>query len=250
MNTDERTLLKQLKQHANKDRAKHDEGYIKSHFKSLGCSIPSVRKIANEFYQQEQQNIKKRVDALWHESTNHEVLTIAILYFEPKQKRVRIQDWPMLKKWSAKIDNWAHSDGLSGIYAHLHEHHPEKIEPTLHLWNRSKNPWLRRLSLTSLLYYSNSRKTSPTKSRKILPLVQNLLNDPDVYVQKAVGWTLRECGNLYPKETGAFIQQHLDQLSPIAFTAATEKWEKTTKALFKEKRKQLRKYASTSKTNN
>ena len=43
------------------------------------------------------------------------------------------------------------------------------------------------------------------------------------YVQKGVGWTLREIGNVYPDEALAFLEANIGQLSAAAFTAATEK---------------------------
>lgn len=47
---------------------------------------------------------------------------------------------PLLKKWSTRIDNWAHSDSLSGIYARILEY-----SPTLLLWiyNKSTNDYQR-----------------------------------------------------------------------------------------------------------
>ena len=45
----------------------------------------------------------------------------------------------------------------------------------------------------------------------------------DYYVQKGVGWALRELHTVYPRETLPFIQLHLKNISPIAFTIAIEK---------------------------
>jgi len=92
----------------------------------------------------------------------------------------------------------------------------------LQAWSRSKNPWLRRLAVVSLLYYSAQRKTV-LPLPKILALIEPQLSHEHLYVQKGVGWALREAGNVYPDEVYVFLETHAHALSPAAFSAATEK---------------------------
>jgi 3-methyladenine DNA glycosylase AlkD len=74
----------------------------------------------------------------------------------------------------------------------------------------------------SLLYYSRSRR-SVLPSAKILPLIETLLTDEDRFVQKAIGWSLREALRPYPSDTITFIRSHVRDLSPIAFSEAKRK---------------------------
>jgi len=71
----------------------------------------------------------------------------------------------------------------------------------------------------------------------LIPLVENLLSDPDYFVQKGVGWTLRELYLAYPSETFKFMTGHFAQITLTAFAAASEK----LKPAEKEKLKALRK---------
>ncbi|QAU25443.1 hypothetical protein EO087_08525 [Dyella sp. M7H15-1] len=56
----------------------------------------------------------------------------------------------------------------------------------LEVWNHSTNPWKRRQSILSLLYYHRSRKVMLPSSR-ILSLIERLLADENRFVQKAIG---------------------------------------------------------------
>ena len=60
-----------------------------------------------------------------------------------------------------------------------------------------------------------------------LALVANqdreFLSAEEYYVQKAVGWTLRECYNAYPAETTKFITNNLSNIHSDAWYAASEK---------------------------
>jgi 3-methyladenine DNA glycosylase AlkD len=74
----------------------------------------------------------------------------------------------------------------------------------------------------SLIYYSSQReKVLPLK--KILDLIQPQLEFDHYYVQKGVGWTLREAYNVYPEKTFALVKKNIGKISAHAFSAATEK---------------------------
>lgn len=179
----------------------------------------------------------KAWDAVWSESRLFEAKIQPLLYYEGRLQTLDAKlHWPTLKGWAADIDNWEHSDRFSKIFAQLLEQSPDLVYPTLARWNRSRLPWLRRQSLVSLLCYDNLRERRPPV-RKILPLVNKLLADSDVYVQKGVGWTLRETGRAYPAETREFLRMHIRELSSIAFSAATEKLGKSEKQALKDLRK-------------
>lgn len=159
---------------------------------------------------------------MWRSGSSHEVKTVALLAIRSRVRELTERDWVWLSRFVRQVENWEHSDGLASILADLHERYPKITYPTLRAWNCSKHPWERRASLTSLLYYSAARKRPPP-ARRILTLVEPLVSDPHPYVQKAVGWTLRECGNVYPRETLAFLRCHARAFSAYAFSAATEK---------------------------
>lgn len=175
--------------------------------------------------------------AIWNDTENFEAKTLVLLYFETRLPHLDPKiHWPGLKRLAPDIENWDHSDRFSKIFAQMLEQAPDAVYPTLQSWNHSSKPWLRRQSVVSLLCFTNLRKVYPPV-RKILPLIKNLLEDPDMYVQKGVGWTLRETGRAYPAETLKFLHQHISRLSSIAFSAATEKLSKSEKQKLKDLRR-------------
>ena len=219
------------------------EDYIgggQSKLRYLGVRSPHMHEIMRKgfsFYEPDRKAVAKAWEEIWHASDCYDVMALALSWFDhPKQRAILRDHWPMLKKWSERIDNWAHSDVLSGIYARILEEDPALVYPTLQKWNRHKNPWLRRLSIVSLLYYSSQRKNPPPLA-KIVALVEPQIEFDHYYVQKGVGWTLREMGNVYPKETYRFLEKNIRRLSAAAFSAATEKLSKPQKDRLKELRK-------------
>jgi 3-methyladenine DNA glycosylase AlkD len=164
-------------------------------------------------------------DAVWRDAQHHEVKTQALYYCASRRKPDEFRQlWPVVQGWIETVDCWDTSDELSSIYARILEVDAlaDQVYAVLQSWNKSPNPWKRRQSILSLLYYSRSRR-SVLPASKIFPLIEALLKDSDRFVQKAVGWALREAVIPYPAETEAFIRCHAQTLSSLAFTEATRK---------------------------
>ena len=226
--------------------AQNPEAYIgggQSKLKYIGLKVPDLRstmKNGFSFYQEEQEDIARIWDYIWHHSDTYEVMSLALIWFEGFKDHKELKKyWPLLKKWSSRIDNWAHSDGLCGIYARIFEHDPGLFK-TFSAWNRSKNPWLRRISLVSLFYYSSQRDRVPPLP-KVISLLKPQLDYDHYYVQKGIGWTLREAGNIYPNEVYAFIETHIHRIRPEAYSAATEKMPTKKREYLKSLRKNRKK---------
>ncbi len=141
-----------------------------------------------------------------------------------------------MKAWANRVENWEHADALGYLYSVLLESFEHLVYPQLKKWNKDASPWKRRLSIVPLIYYATPTRKAPPAQR-ILPLVENLLSDRDPYVQKAVGWTLRECETLYPEKTFAFLKKHIRDLVPISFSYATERLSPSQKIALKKMRK-------------
>lgn len=235
---------KALSLHPQRVSTHNPEAYIgggQSSLRYLGLKTPNLHQTQKAgFSFSDTEEVAQVWDYVWKSSDCFEVMSLALGWFErlaknKKRKQELKKYWALLKGWSERIDNWAHSDSLSGLYARILEQDPKLVYPTLQKWNASANPWLRRLSIVSLLYYSAQRETV-LPFAKIIPLVEAQIEFDHYYVQKGVGWTLREAGNVYPKETYKFLEANIRRISPEAFTAATEKLTKTEKDRLKKLR--------------
>lgn len=210
-----------------------------TNLETLGIRLPDIRTILKNgfsFFEKEEKEVLQIWNSIWHSSKIHEVLYLPLMYYEGRKKENGKTEWDVMKKWVDGIENWEHADLLSKIYSFLLEKDHALVYPTLVKWNQSKNPWTRRISIVSLIYYASKKRSAP-QAEEVLPLIENLLHDNDPYIQKGVGWTLRECGNLYPNETWKFLNKHILDLSAISFSYATEKITHTQKEKLKNMRK-------------
>lgn len=158
---------------------------------------------------------------VWKNSNVYDVKSVAMCWFGgPKRRTLRLNNWKDLVDIAGDIDNWAHSDALSSYLAEILEERPELFS-LYKKWNGSKNPWLRRQSIVGIYCYARLRKTH-VPAAKTLPLIKNLLKDPHFYVQRGVGWTLREVDRVDSKLQREFVRKHLKNISSTAWFATSE----------------------------
>lgn len=172
----------------------------------------------------------------WKTTNNYDVRSIVLMWFgSRKQLDLRRRYWKDLFAIVKDVDNWALSDGLSSMLAALLEENPQLF---IHYqkWNRSKNPWIRRQSLVGIYLYAPMRKKH-YPPEKTLKLIERLLDDPHFYVQKAVGWTLREVDRIQPALQKKFVQKNLHRISSTAWYATSELYPLSLKKKLVQERK-------------
>jgi 3-methyladenine DNA glycosylase AlkD len=141
----------------------------------------------------------------------------------------------VVRDWHQRVDNWCHCDGLASLYSWILASRAREVYPDLKAWNRAEDAWQRRISIVSLIHYSGKNAVFFPLERT-LPLVTACLDDERVVVQKAVGWVLRELGNVHPDELQAYLEKHLATLQPVALTRAIERWSPAAKASIRARR--------------
>lgn len=74
----------------------------------------------------------------------------------------------------------------------------------------------------SLIHYTGKNAVF-LPPEKVLPLVENCLNDNRYFLQKAVGWVLREMEHVYPDLIRSLIKEHAARMGSIEFSRSIER---------------------------
>jgi 3-methyladenine DNA glycosylase AlkD len=124
---------------------------------------------------------------LWESGALEEKI-IAIKIIEKTGKQDPEQVLKLFKQFSKTIDNWAVCDGLGMQFLRgIVKTHAAEIFALASVYNHSKDPWQRRLSLVMVEWYTR-KKEYTTDIKK---LVKGVENDKEYYVKKAVVWLTR-----------------------------------------------------------
>jgi 3-methyladenine DNA glycosylase AlkD len=139
----------------------------------------------------------------------------------------RIGTW--LDEW---ILNWGHTDVLCG-YVLSHFITSELVEPEgLSGWTKSPSKWKRRAVPVTLI--DALKKDFPYQ--RLFDVIDPLMPDAEKFVQKGLGWFLREAWKRQPEVTEKFMLKWKDTCGRTIIQYATEKMDKEKKAKFKKAR--------------
>jgi 3-methyladenine DNA glycosylase AlkD len=214
---------------------------VNKEVKCVKQQVPAQRQLTKHKYSFSHLSFDEQIliwDYIWKHAGNSWAKIQAYFYCEKfaHKKKELLSGWEILKTWQEYVVDWGECDALAKLYTKILEIIPEKVAPVLRQWNRSSNQWKRRQSVVSFLYFSRTKKKF-LLFKEIVKSVDNLLDDKEYYVQKGVGWTLKELYQVYPKPTFKYLKQNIKKIKPAAYSPATEKL--TLKE--KQELKQLRK---------
>lgn len=227
-------FISELKKSGRRMRALKEKRYLKSNGEFFGVTTPVLRKltapIAQEFRRSGNLTGALRFSrALWQAGV-HESKTSAILIVAECERMFDDRVWDLGRNWLDQIDNWGHCDGIAPcllapfVQSSRHKHRSRRREVLR--WTKNLNPWVRRGALLTSLRTIRTDK----EHEFVLALSGRLIADDDYFVQKGLGWMLRECAHHNPREVISFIQLHRDQMRRSTVTNAVSRLPKTLQA--------------------
>jgi 3-methyladenine DNA glycosylase AlkD len=214
---------------------------VRTHIAAIRGDVPTHRRESKRVYSFSALPFTAQLaiwNRLWRTENNFWLRLHAFFFLERHiKKEAELKEmWPVIAGWQDQVDDWGLCDALAKIYTKILVAAPHEVYEQLKKWNTDENLWKRRQSIVSLLYYSRTKKMHPS-FEQVRRLLVPLLPDKEYYVQKGVGWTLRELHTVYSNETLAWLKQDIKLLSSIAFTIAIEKMDAATVSEIKALRK-------------
>lgn len=203
MQTGERVawLIEQLAAIGTADRATHEKAYLKSELEHLGATVPATRKVAKQAAKEWPDAVPHPwplVDACWSEGI-YELRSGMAFFLEHAD--VGPGDEAHVERLLRDAHTWAIIDQLAiRIVPRL-----EPSKALLDRWAQDDDFWVRRTAiLAPLLAFRGGGGDLDTWARRVDPL----LDDPEFFIRKAIGWVLREIGKTHPDWTAEFVAAH------------------------------------------
>jgi len=200
---------------------------VLAHLDAVQGNVPTHRRESKKAYSFSKSPFTEQLaiwDELWRTNNNFWIKLHAFFFLERhlKKESELLEMWPVIVRWQDDVDDWGLCDALAKIYTKILEVNEPVVYLQLKAWNSDADLWKRRQSVVSLLYYSRTKKQFLTFSQ-VEQLIAPLLTDKEYYLQKGIGWSLRELHTVYPKETFPWLKIRIKSISSIAFTIAIEK---------------------------
>ena len=211
-------LYEEMIQHKNEEQARQMSEYMLNKFEYIGIKTPERRKIFKNFFKEYKNEEKidwEFVNKCW-ENKYREFQYIAADYLKNMKDKLTIDDipkfkWLILKKsWWDTIDNL---DMTIGALA-LKDSNVNKI---LMEWSLDENIWLRRIAIDHQLL--RKEKTDIELLEKIL---KNNLEQTEFFINKAIGWALRDYSKTNPEWVKNFIEKNRENMAKLSIKEASK----------------------------
>ncbi len=206
-------LSDEFEKHSNLEIAQGQKAYMKHHFEFLGLKSPQRRELQKPFLAKEnlpsKDDLEAIVQGLWQKPEREfqyfgqELLLKYKKHFQ--QEDIKLFEYMIThKSWWDSIDYIAVN--LVGSYFLKF---PQQVKSHIDKWLDSKNIWLQRTALLFQLKYKHQ-----LDKELLVYVVKSLLGSKEFFINKAIGWILREYSKTNPDWVMAFVNNHdLDKLS-------------------------------------
>ncbi|MFN8266178.1 MAG: DNA alkylation repair protein [Chitinophagaceae bacterium] len=108
------------------------------------------------------------------------------------------------KSWWDSVDH-----AISKLAAVYFKRFPKQIKPVSKKWNSGDNIWLQRSSILFQLKYKKE-----TDTKLLSDYIIKLASSKEFFVQKAIGWALREYAKTDPSWVHQFVKEN--KLAPLS----------------------------------
>ncbi len=212
---DYQSIKSVFRENTNTERGEAMSAYLRNQFPCLGISSPLRKEISKEFLKEKVKS--KSVD--WEfihwcfEQEEREFQYLATDYLRKVNPFLLECDTEKLELLILTKSWWDTVDALNNNVGFICLKYPHLKEDKIANWIEQENFWLKRISIIFQLTYR--RKTdSDFLARAILYNA----NSKEFFVNKAIGWALRQYARTHPEWVAAFLEENV--LHPLSVREA------------------------------
>lgn len=210
---DIKAVKKLYETHADAEKAKGMEWYMKYQFKYLGIQKPLRSEISKPIFlwgkKADYEDLKNLCVKLWNlPEREYNYLAMELLV---KNKAFKFRNSILLFEQFIQSESWW--DTVDAIAANLVGPYflafPAERDKYLEKWWASENMWLQRTCIIFQLTYKEK-----TDEALLFTFCDELKGSKEFFIQKAIGWALRQYARTNAKHVIEFVNTH--DLKPLS----------------------------------
>lgn len=211
-------------QHANPQYAEQMSRYMKNRFPFFGMQSKQREELNKKFFAENglpAYHVVKQLAPLLFEMPQREFHYFAILAIVKHKKSWEVNDITLFETLLTTRSWWDSVDYINGsILSDFFKKFPEIMPAVTDAWSMHDNIWLKRSSIIFQLKYRKN-----TNLDLLTRHIEQNAASKEFFVQKAIGWALREYSKTDPVWVEHFVKTH--ELKPLSRREALKRIEKT-----------------------
>ncbi len=198
----------------NEESAPKMAAYMKNKFEFLGINSPTRKLLQKEFIRELSKN--KPIDwnfvLICFEKQQREFQYLAIDYLISLKKYTQKDDIEVLQQLIQTKSWWDSVDVVAPkLMAQYFKEFPQERNQKVEEWIASKNIWLIRSAILFQLKYKKE-----TDLPFLFKLILRVSHTKEFFINKAIGWILRENAKTNPRLITEFIETNTNNLSNLS----------------------------------
>ena len=210
-------LIAALRQNADPHRAAQEKRYQKSSWEHWGVAVPkmdaAIRAAVADLGQRDSLALATR---LWREPV-WDLRIVAARVLARKAVAPDADVWAFVTRRMGDLDGWAVADNLAVVGGRCLLADPLRLD-LVAAWVDSPHLWTRRAALVFTLPWTRENRDP----ERMLLWAARLASDRQWFIQKAIGWWLRELSKRDPSRVRRFLAEDGAALMAVARREATK----------------------------
>jgi 3-methyladenine DNA glycosylase AlkD len=219
-------VINELNQFSSKEKAQFLSRYFKTGKdeyaegdRFIGVTVPNQRLVAKKYFSQiSLDELRELIRSEIHEHRLTAVIMLVYKFERLKSDEEKKKIYEFYLKHTDYINNWDLVDTSAPkiIGAYLFD----KRKDLLYEFANSENLWKQRIAIISTLYFIKKKHLDDT-----IKISEILLNHKHDLIHKAVGWMLREVGDVNKEVEVNFLNKHYKNMPRTMLRYAIEKFD-------------------------
>ena len=207
-----------LEARADNARALDMSKYMKNKFEFFGVGAAERNEIWKPYFKEAKKT--KKIDwdfiEICFKHDKRECQYTAAYYLKYMQRFLVEDDIPKLKELVLAKSWWDTVDILDKVIGSI-IYNNKNLYPIILEWSKDDNIWLRRVAIDHQLL----RKEN-TDEQLLEKILINNLNHKEFFVNKAIGWALRDYSKTNPQWVRNFIEVHKENMVSLSIREASK----------------------------
>lgn len=199
---------------SNEKKAGEMAAYMRNRFLFFGIQKPKRSELEKVFINDASRlsidKIFNLADQLIH-MEQREFTYTALRLLEKNLRKMEFSHILKMKDFARVHSWWDSVDGYVGVIKKWFKLHPDYIKQFIDMTYDDEDFWIKRMSIICQLQLKETTDTTSMEKA-----ILHNIHDPEFFIQKAIGWILRDYSKTNRQWVARFIREHREELSKMA----------------------------------
>ena len=212
------TLKKLFENHSNPERAISMSKYMKDQFSFYGIAAVDRKNLYKDFLKTE----KRQGTLDWafldqcYADDHREFQYLAYEYLLAMKKQLNFEDISFVKALVMKKSWWDTVDMLAQVVGNI-ALKDSRVDALMLAWSQEENIWVQRIAILYQLRFKEKTNTT-----QLVQILLNCVGTNEFFINKAIGWALREYSKTNPDWVRDFLEKYQEQMANLSIREASK----------------------------